>query len=383
MDALQQRKRALDIELAEATAQRRLLRRNARRAQELPPRSRAAALAVDALAFPDMTAAAEFVVQRCGIDAAEAAAIMVRLRRLPPGVAAAAHMAATTHPTTPNGRAALRVAREWLAQRQLHEWIQSVNLHKSIAPVARVVMRQVAQQQTGAAAGVPLNQSPKWKGRLQWLRRFRRRWHISAHRLQAGDRVPVAEAQSKAADCAGGGPHYALLRGPKRASGGGPKVAPPGDRFEKTGAAWRSQNRDHCLWPHQSGVQKTAPYFLIWAPPGHILGDGGVGLEQLLAQPVPSGVAAAAVESRRDGCPPDPERPGGLFDTCSGGNPEESSVIAQRGQSSSLSSHVHLSHSDLRRCRHPARTATGGAVPRALGERCGANSNPTEPPAFD
>lgn len=39
MEALPQRRRALETELAEATAQRRLLRRNARRRQEFPPRS--------------------------------------------------------------------------------------------------------------------------------------------------------------------------------------------------------------------------------------------------------------------------------------------------------------------------------------------------------
>lgn len=70
MDALQSRKRALGSQVAEATAQQRPLRRNARQWQGLPFRSRAAVMAVDALAFPGGSASriprVAFRRRRCG-----------------------------------------------------------------------------------------------------------------------------------------------------------------------------------------------------------------------------------------------------------------------------------------------------------------------------
>lgn len=104
----------------------------------------------------------------------------------------------THQPVTRKEKQNLRRAEEFLLDRRLHNWVEDMNLHKGIAPMSSVVLRQ----KRGFAAERPATCNRlvcgKRKSQLQWLRRWRARWGISLGRVSPRDTLPIDACQRKA-----------------------------------------------------------------------------------------------------------------------------------------------------------------------------------------
>lgn len=85
--------------------------------------------------------------------------------------------------------------KEW----KLHAWMEQANLTKGVAPCSAVFADAVCLS-AAEPAHVALNPSAprKHQSKLQWLRRWRRRWGVSIGKVLAGEKIPVAEAREKA-----------------------------------------------------------------------------------------------------------------------------------------------------------------------------------------
>jgi hypothetical protein len=101
------------------------------------------------------------------------------------------------------GRQRLRVAARFVLQQKLQEWTQSTNLEKALTPSSQSVLRRIALATSDMATALaePLSspgQCAKAKGRLQWLRRWARRFAVTRGRFQAGSKLCPEDAHLKA-----------------------------------------------------------------------------------------------------------------------------------------------------------------------------------------
>ena len=81
----------------------------------------------------------------------------------------------------------------------MNAWMEQANLTKGAAPCSAVFADAVCLS-AAEPAHVALNPSAprKHQSKLQWLRRWRRRWGVSIGKVLAGEKIPVAEAREKA-----------------------------------------------------------------------------------------------------------------------------------------------------------------------------------------
>ena len=91
-------------------------------------------------------------------------------------------------------RAAVKFVKEW----RLHHWVEAANLEKAVAPTASMLC------QPGGPPGIEHTAIPflaastqKHRSKLQWLRRWRRRWNVQLGKFAPGERISTAAAQNK------------------------------------------------------------------------------------------------------------------------------------------------------------------------------------------
>ena len=101
-------------------------------------------------------------------------------------------------PTTKDGRISLDKARTFLHELDLHSWLDDANKTKGIAPRSSILLDRPVGQHSAATAKPLLNVATKHKRKLQWLRRWRRRWKVGLGALHTRDTLPAAECASKA-----------------------------------------------------------------------------------------------------------------------------------------------------------------------------------------
>ena len=102
------------------------------------------------------------------------------------------------NPTTKIGRSALARAKRFLQEFELHEWVETTNASKAIAPMTGVLLRR-ASSSAGPGESPPLlRMDTKFKHQLQWLKRWRRRWQVGLGSLVARDTLSPASCRQKA-----------------------------------------------------------------------------------------------------------------------------------------------------------------------------------------
>ena len=101
----------------------------------------------------------------------------------------------TRHRPQRQHRAAVKFVKEW----RLHHWVETANLEKAVAPTTSILC------QPGGPPGIEHTAVPfraesthKHRSKLQWLRRWRRRWNIHLGKFAPGERIATAAAQNKA-----------------------------------------------------------------------------------------------------------------------------------------------------------------------------------------
>ncbi len=145
----------------------------------------------------NMGPALRFVAARRPGGQGQAEEIEGQLSRLFHTTSPAERRRLTTAPESAAESARLRRAQKFLAEQRLHEWLEETNITKGIAPLSTVVLQRSAQGE-GMSPPPALAMATSRKSKLQWLRRWRRRWGVSMARLPPGDRPPPEECQRKA-----------------------------------------------------------------------------------------------------------------------------------------------------------------------------------------
>ena len=92
---------------------------------------------------------------------------------------------------------AVKFLKEW----KLHKWVETTNLEKALAPCSSLMC------QLGGPPGIepaaipfPVGSTCKHKSKLQWCRRWRRRWNVQLGKFCAGERLEPHVAHAKVHD---------------------------------------------------------------------------------------------------------------------------------------------------------------------------------------
>ena len=105
----------------------------------------------------------------------------------------------TSAPACAAERHALRAAKAFLTDKQLHRFVEDANMSQGIAPVTAVLLNELQDMSLSVhAASDPSGMPRKRRSQCQWLRRWRHRWDVTRGRLAVREEVPHAEAHSKA-----------------------------------------------------------------------------------------------------------------------------------------------------------------------------------------
>ena len=100
-------------------------------------------------------------------------------------------------PVSNQGKLQKKTALSFLKDWELHEWIEKNNVDKGIAPCSAVVLREFRVPAVESEPSASLAGAAKHKHRLQWLRRFRRRWSIELGDFAAREALPPEAARRK------------------------------------------------------------------------------------------------------------------------------------------------------------------------------------------
>ena len=102
------------------------------------------------------------------------------------------------NPSTTSSQRRYKCAQRFLKEWELHKWLEKTNLVKGIAPCSSMLC------QNGGPPGIEPTAIPFGPGcqyshrsKLQWCRRWRRRWNVHLGKIAPGERISPAVAQTK------------------------------------------------------------------------------------------------------------------------------------------------------------------------------------------
>lgn len=101
-------------------------------------------------------------------------------------------------PHTEKDRRNSRVCSLWLKEQKLHEWVETQNMTKGIAPLQRLAITAMNDTTEFTEPSAVNCHALIPRGRRQWMRRWRRRWGVALSSVPAGDVLPPDVAQRKA-----------------------------------------------------------------------------------------------------------------------------------------------------------------------------------------
>ena len=102
-------------------------------------------------------------------------------------------------PDTSAGQHHLKQARRFLDERRLHRWVDDTNKRKKIAPTSAVLLQETARSSAESTVFGLVSPTTKHKSKMQWLRRWRRRWDVVLGPLAARDTLPPEQCRKKVA----------------------------------------------------------------------------------------------------------------------------------------------------------------------------------------
>ena len=200
----------------------------------------------------------------------------------------------TLDPKTTVARRRHTTAVKFLKEWKLHKWVETTNLEKALAPCSSL-MCQLGGPPGIEPAAIPfvVGSTCKHKSKLQWCRRWRRRWNVQLGKFCAGERLEPHVAHAKVHD-------NVWLKNP-------PRENHKSNPRRKTVPKKRST-----FWPHfrgrssiscVRGYQKNGPLF---RDPSvacfHVRGDRSVALVQFFARPDTGQQKTVACEHGRNEC---------------------------------------------------------------------------------
>jgi hypothetical protein len=91
-------------------------------------------------------------------------------------------------------------AQKHVAEHDLHQWVEEQNIKKGIAPPSGTVLKKMhrIRQEQESASGALSFPAQLQRSKLQWLKRWRRRWCVVQGRIQLREHVTAEEAMAKA-----------------------------------------------------------------------------------------------------------------------------------------------------------------------------------------
>jgi hypothetical protein len=104
----------------------------------------------------------------------------------------------TINPTSTAGQRRHKSASNFWKEWRLHSWVETTNLQKGIAPCSSLLC------QAGGPPGIeptaipfPIGCAHKHRSKLQWCRRWRRRWNVQLGKFAPGEHVEPHLARAK------------------------------------------------------------------------------------------------------------------------------------------------------------------------------------------
>ena len=93
-------------------------------------------------------------------------------------------------------------AENYVREKELHDWIETQNETRGIAPTTRAILWKRTKESTDTPQGRTIREAPLHpslpRRQVQWTRRFMRRWAMRRGALPAGTGMPEDEAARKA-----------------------------------------------------------------------------------------------------------------------------------------------------------------------------------------
>ena len=100
-------------------------------------------------------------------------------------------------PADPGHGQAARAVQRFLSDAALHSWVHHQNTQNSIAPCTGVLLQHMASQPLPEPSASSASSSRKYRSTLQFLRRWRHRWHVTQGKVQPHDATGPVELQQK------------------------------------------------------------------------------------------------------------------------------------------------------------------------------------------
>ena len=157
----------------------------------------------------------------------------------------------TLDPKTTVARRRHTTAVKFLKEWKLHKWVETTNLEKALAPCSSL-MCQLGGPPGIEPAAIPfvVGSTCKHKSKLQWCRRWRRRWNVQLGKFCAGERLEPHVAHAKVHD-------NVWLRNPP---GRTTKASHVGQRSQKRGPHFGPISGVAVPFFVFGGTKKTAPF---------------------------------------------------------------------------------------------------------------------------
>ena len=156
------------------------------------------ACCIFALCYPDIEPVAAYLSMKKDEFTLEDTELRAQLHQWCTKIQAHGMLHEIVHPTTTTKQRQHATAAKFLKEWKLHNWVESTNLSKGIAPCSSLIC------QAGGPPGIeptaipfPIGSSIKYRSKLQWLRRWRRRWDVRLGTFSPGERLDSATAQRK------------------------------------------------------------------------------------------------------------------------------------------------------------------------------------------
>ena len=197
VEMAQAREAEIQADLARVRRELRNTRQRQARQLQLPAAMWRVATVIFALTHPNVEPAATFLEQRWQHWDAEQDRMKMRLRGWHAQLLLTGTAETVLQPTSKTGQTAMAKAKRFLQELELHTWVNDANTTQGIAPMSSIVLDRAVRDTSTANSAPLLRVTAPHKSKLQWLRRWRRRWQVGLGALQARDTLPPAECATK------------------------------------------------------------------------------------------------------------------------------------------------------------------------------------------
>lgn len=198
METARSRNAEIEAELARVKKEIRNTRRQQKRELGVPASLWRVATVIFALTHPAVEPAATFLEQKWQHWSSEQDRVATRLRGWYAQLLLTSTAATVLQPTTKIGRTSLTKAQSFLQELDLHQWVDNANKMQGIAPMSSIVLERAERRDASTSRQPLLTMGTQRKNKLQWLRRWRRRWKVGLGALPTRDTLPPAECAQKA-----------------------------------------------------------------------------------------------------------------------------------------------------------------------------------------